>query len=392
MTQLTGDREIIRQIYVDNGFPRNYYRFTRNLDSIYDEAGNAVSFALPIQSSCNLARISQLLHLHTLAFKKAWQSRRPIPDLGVLHDHPALEQVVFESTLMPDPQVLLGLNISRIKALTFRFVKFTAWPILTRFKALEDLELYLHNSVDWGTICSLQALRHLRVFYGGIRSLAGIEQCGRLETLAVMYNPDITAIGEISSLHALKALHLSGTRATDLSPLSALHQLHILEWHECSGDDYTLIGTLSNLAEIDLYRAKVADGAFLAPLKHLRVLNLEGTTIADITPLGDLLALQTLNLNWSSVHDLAPLAGLPCLKAIELNGTNLKDLKPLGEIGSLEELSLIDAKIDDICPLANAPNLRRLHLREGQAPRVAEQLGKLQKIRPDLQIELYPLA
>ncbi len=386
-----GDREIIRQIYVDNGFPRNYYRFTRNLDAIYDATGHAVSFALPIQSSCNLARIPQLQHLQTLAFKKAWQSRRPIPDLSILHDHPALNQVIFESTLMPEPKVLLGLNTNRIKNLTFRFVKFAAWPILASFKALEDLELYLHNSVDWTSICSLSALRHLRVFYGGIHSLTGIEMCGHLETLAIMYNPEITTIGEISHL-SLKALHLSGTRATDLTPLGALHHLTILEWHECPSDHYEPIGTLANLTEIDLYRAKVADGAFLTPLKHLRVLNLEGTQIVDICPLADLPSLQSLNLSWSPVHDLTPLAGLPGLKTLELNGTTLEDLGPLGEIGTLEEVSLIDAKCDDISPLAHAPNLRRLHLREGQAPRVGEQLSALQKAHPDLQVEFYPLA
>ncbi len=389
---MPGDHEIIRQIYVDNGFPRNYYRFTHNLDATYDAAGNAVSFALPIQSSCNLTRISQLSHLQTLAFKKAWQSRRPIPDLGVLRDHPALEQVIFESTLMPEPKVLLGLNTNRIRGLTFRFVKFAAWLILAKFKALEDLELYLHNPIDWATICSLQSLRHLRVFYGGIRSLAGIEHCRRLETLAIMYNPDITSIGEISRLTALKALHLSGTGATDLSPLSALHQLNIFEWHECPSENYQPIEILSNLTEIDLYRAKVTDGAFLTSLKHLRVLNLEGTPLSDIHPLAELQTLQTLNLSWSSVHDLASLAGLPNLKTIELNGMTLDDLGFLGEIGTLEEVSLIDAKIEDISPLMNAPNLRRLHLRERQAPRVNEQLSKLQKTRPDLLIELYPLA
>ncbi len=386
------DREIIRQIYVDNGFSRNYYRFTRNLDAIYDAAGHAVSFALPIQSSCNLSRVLQLTRLRTLAFKKAWQSRRPIPDLGILNGHPALEQVVFESTLLPNPQVLLGLNVLRIKALTLRFVKFTAWPILTKFKALEDLELYLHNPVDWTTVCSLRALRHLRVFYGGIQSLAGIEQCGHLETLAIMYNPDIMAIGELTRLPALKALHLSGTRATDLSPLSTLPHLNVLEWHECTSEDYTPIGALSNLAEIDLYRAQVTDGTFLTPLKHLRVVNLEGTPIADMSPLAGLPALQSLNLNWTSVHDLSPLAGLPCLKTLELNGITLDDLGPLANLDTLEEVSLIDAKFQNINSLANAPHLRRLHLREGQTPQVAEQLSKLKQVRPDILLELYPLA
>ncbi len=389
---MPNDREIIRQIYVDNGFPRNYYRFTRNLDASYDSTGHTISFALPIQSSCNLTRIPQLTHLKTLAFKKAWQSRRPIPDLGALHDHPTLEQVIFESTLIPNPQVLLGLNVARIRGLTLRFVKFTAWPILAKFKALEDLELYLHNPVDWPTICSLGALRQLRVFYGGIRSLAGIEKCGHLETLAMMYNPEITSIEELTRLTALKALHLSGTGAMDLSPLRALHQLNVLEWHECQGEDYEPVGALTKLAEVDLYRAKVADGAFLTPLKHLRVVNLEDTPIADVNSLAGLPTLQSLNLSWSSVHDLSPLAGLPCLKTLELNGTTLEDLSPLAKIGTLEEISLIDAKIDDISPLLNAPNLRQLHLREGQAPRVAEQLRQLQKARPDLQVELYPLA
>ncbi len=389
---MPSDREIIRQIYVDNGFSRNYYRFMRNLDAVYDIAGHAVSFALPIQASCNLAHVPQLRHLRTLALKKAWQSRRPIPDLSILRDHPALEQVIFESVLLPDPKVLLGLNSNHTRSLTLRFVKFAAWPILASFRNLEELELYLHNPVDWSTICSLRALKQLRIFYGGIRSLEGIEQCGSLETLAIMYNPDIRDVAELTRLPALKALHLSGTQATDLAPLGELPQLNILEWHDCPSNDYTPLASLTHLAELDLYRANVGDGAFLSPLNNLRMLNLEGTPLSNLKPLAGLSNLQVLNISWCSMHDLAPLANLPRLKTLELNGVALKDFHPLAEICTLEELSLIDAKFDDISPLMNVPNLRQLHLREGQTRRVVEQLEQLQESRPDLQVELYPLG
>jgi internalin A len=300
--------------------------------------------------------------------------------------------VVFESALFPDPRVIGGLNVSRIKSLSFRFVKFTAWTFLAKFQSLEELELYLHNQVDWTTICSFRTLKRLCIVYGGIKSLSGIERLQNLESLSLLNNLGITSIAEIVPLRNLKDVHLSGAQVADLALLKQLPQINTLEWHDCPSEDYTPLADLTTLTELDLYHANVTEGTFLAPLTHLQTLNLEGTSIVDLAPLANLHALETLNLSWTPIHDLTPLANLPRLTTLDLSGTKLPDLSPLAKNPHLRELSLINGLYMDLSPLEYAPNLHLLHFRESRDPRVIAQLGHLEHARPDLKIELYPLC
>jgi len=389
---VVGDRDIIRQIYADNGFGATYYRFQRDLDVEFDAEGRVHSFSLPIHAKCDISKIALLWHLKTLGFKKTWQSRVSVPPLAQLYDHPTLERVIFESVLFQNPAVVCELNPDQISSLAFRYTHYNSWDTLAQFTLLHELELVLKNRIDWPTICNFSELRALSIYGGGVPTLVGIERLDNLEELSVLGNPGIRDVRSLSNCQILSTLRLSDASASNLAPLADLSNLKVLEWHECASTDYSPLGKLAGLTQLDLYKAQVTDVSFLGNFSQLRSLQLEGTQVADITPLQNCLALEDLNLSQTPTQDLHSLQNLPELRVLDLNKTRLADLAPLSTLPSLETLYLIDAHWDDLLPLAGAVSLRALHVRESQDPAVQDQLRQLVAACPDLQVEIYPLG
>jgi len=167
---------------------------------------------------------------------------------------------------------------------------------------------------------------------------------------------------EIGALGGLKALDLSNTGVSDLTPLAGLTSLTTLSLNSTDVSDLTPLAGLTGLTYLSLNGTGVSDIAPLAGLTGLTTLYLNNTGVSDIAPIAGLTGLTTLFLNSTDVSDLAPLAGLTGLTTLSLNSTDVSDIAPLVGLTGLTELDLNNTGVSDIAPLAGLTGLVELYL------------------------------
>ncbi len=189
--------------------------------------------------------------------------------------------------------------------------------------------------------------------------LRPLEGLLRLQGLTLAGNHDISDLGPLAHLTALRDLQLSG-RITDLRPLRNLRDLQRLTIHHRGLKNLEPLAGLSELQALDVSGSKVRDLSSLSALVHLHSLDLSGTRVVDLRPLSRLPQLETLDLTLTHVSDLRPLAGSTRLRSLSLNQTAVADLTPLRACEQLETLTLRHTGISDLGPLAALPHLRHL--------------------------------
>ena len=124
-----------------------------------------------------------------------------------------------------------------------------------------------------------------------------------------MRGAQVSDLGPLSGLRALRQLGLGGTAVSDLGPLS----------------------NLTSLERLFLDGTGVSDLGPLSSLAALESLYLDGTQVSDLTPLTNLTELKTLDLDGTGVSDLGPVVNLPALETLHLSETQV----PLGAIEDL---------------------------------------------------------
>ena len=161
-----------------------------------------------------------------------------------------------------------------------------------------------------------------------------------------------------------RALDLSGTRISDLSPITNLTMLELLVLTEAGVSDISPLANLTELQSLYLMGMDISDISPLASLTGLQSLYLTGTGVSDISPLSSLTGLESLYLMGTGVSDISPLAGLAELQSLDLMGTGVSDISPLAGLTMLESLDLRETGVSDISPLAGLTELQSLDLME----------------------------
>ncbi|PSN14916.1 hypothetical protein C7293_09530 [filamentous cyanobacterium CCT1] len=132
-----------------------------------------------------------------------------------------------------------------------------------------------------------------------------------------------------------KALYLSQTQVSDVSPLSGLAQLSSLDLSRTQVSDVSPLSGLAQLSYLSLEQTQVSDVSPLSGLAQLRELFLAQTQVSDVSPLSDLAQLSYLSLAQTQVSDVSPLSGLAQLRYLSLDQTQVSDVSPLKHLNYL---------------------------------------------------------
>ena len=119
--------------------------------------------------------------------------------------------------------------------------------------------------------CSLSKLSHLRIGWGGAKTLEPIANCQHLVSLEIGSTPSLSGLEAVQTLKSLKILKIENVKAAqDLSFVSSMHTLTELGicgsmWTDQKVDDLWPIAKLNNLETLHLIATRVLrDG--LSPL------------------------------------------------------------------------------------------------------------------------------
>ena len=195
-----------------------------------------------------------------------------------------------------------------------------------------------------------------------ISDLSPITNLTMLESLALM-RMGVSDISPLAGLAGLQSLDLMGTGVSDISPLAGLAGLQSLYLMGTGVSDISPLAGLAGLQSLYLMGTGVSDISPLAGLAGLQSLDLMGTGVSDISPLAGLAGLQSLDLMGTGVSDISPLAGLTGLQSLDLMGTGVSDISPLAGLTELQSLDLRGTGVSDISPLAGLTELQSLDLR-----------------------------
>jgi hypothetical protein len=164
------------------------------------------------------------------------------------------------------------------------------WARLRECALLEEVELIqvqIANLRRWNT---WQRLRILRLGGRGVKSLAGLESCGRLEQLTLLNLP-MNDLSPLRDLPHLEALTLRMADEVDLASVAAVPALRSLVIDSSVSDGRLVrlptvrtLAQASGLEEIVLWETIVEDGNLmpLAELSNLRIVRLGSMIGADV--------------------------------------------------------------------------------------------------------------
>ncbi len=196
-----------------------------------------------------------------------------------------------------------------------------------------------------------------------ISDLSPITNLTELQLLYLM-RTGVSDISPLAKLIMLESLVLTGTSVSDISPLANLTELQLLHLTGTGVSDISPLAKLIKLQSLYLMRTGVSDISPLASLTGLQSLDLMGTGVSDISPLASLTGLQSLDLMGTGVSDISPLASLTELQSLDLMGTGVSDISPLASLTGLQSLDLMETGVSDISPLASLTELQSLDLVE----------------------------
>jgi Leucine-rich repeat (LRR) protein len=315
--------------------------------------------------------------------------------LAALPDLEKLNCVIGEPS---HPRLAAIARMTSLKQLDLSGVTLTNRKLayLKNLTALESLKLGSDGELtDRGleNLKGLPALQNLSIpnFRGTNAGLANLRGLSNLKTLK-LWGPQITDLGNLSSLGQLERVTLDGLNIKDgaLAAFRGCEKLHDIFAADTPLTDkaFDQLAEVKNLEFADLSRTKVTDAglAKLNGLEELRGLRLEGTAIdgTGFAALRELPRLNRLLLAGSKVNDagLAAIARLPRLRILDLSKTAVTNagLSPLKQGRQFEELTLADCpQITDeaIATLKTLPALKRVVLTGTKvSPAAAEELRK----------------
>lgn len=156
---------------------------------------------------------------------------------------------------------------------------------------------------------------------------------------------------KLQQLPALRSLHFSGTKLSNINFLSSLSRLKILSIGINSLTDLTPLASLKHLAYLDLIICKIKDVSPLRHLTELRCLLLSSNPISDISSLGTLTKLRRLDVSMAQLTDISVLRSLTQLEEIDFHDNKICSINGIQGLQNLKKVCLVRNKIRDLNPL-----------------------------------------
>lgn len=123
---------------------------------------------------------------------------------------------------------------------------------IERLTQLERLDLSRNPGIDITGLGQMTGLIELIISDCGLTDVDELGGLGRLVSLDLSDNPDLSDIGAVGLLSSLESLNLSGTAVTDIADLAALPRLTTLNLSDCEIEDFSALAVLQSLEYLDL--------------------------------------------------------------------------------------------------------------------------------------------
>lgn len=182
------------------------------------------------------------------------------------------------------------------------------------------------------------------------KDLNGLKDMPNLKHLCLHNVPDLTEIGEVTTL---EGLYFGGAdkfeKPKDFTPLKNLTDLKYFTGLGLNDlNDLTVFENADDLLFFELTYADIQKGLDVIGSKDdLTILWLSFCTADDFSPIGNCKNLKVLYLNDTNVNDLSFLKNLTGLEKLNISGTNAEDYSVLLEMPSLTNLSAREGAIPD---------------------------------------------
>src|SRR5579872_5181984 len=203
----------------------------------------------------------------------------------------------------------------------------------------------------------------------------------RVDRVILYHEATDDAIGWLSSLRNLRALHLNSSKVTEvgLSRLSGLTQLEELHFNGTPVTDDSLVH-LKGLKKLRIlafgWHSELTDAGIehLTELTEIRSLNLKTTMVSDagLVFLRKMTKLEVLDLNGTQVTDagLVNLKDMTSLIALDLSNTEVTDAARI--LGGLPNLQKLDAPTNLYSATANRVGNKIIFLLRRKPPGVLD--------------------
>ena len=254
-------------------------------------------------------------------------------------------------------------------------------PPETRSLQLKDMDL---GDEVLAELTQLHALDELDLSGNRITNLAPLAALGGLDELDLSDN-QITDLSPLAELTELRSLKLDGNPLTQLDPLHALQQLKSLSLCGIALDADELRALRTALPDCaihsDTARSEATDISLggVTFRSDVAELDLQGLGVHDIRALTACRQLRFLKLNDNQISDLTPLMNLPALETLELRNNLITDLRPLMGLSKLRAVDAAGNRITDTAAVGAMAGLRSLDLSDNPLTDLSG-LAKLTKL------------
>ena len=188
-----------------------------------------------------------------------------------------------------------------------------------------------------------------------------LTQVINLKEINISGNSNITELGSLSKLSALKNVDLSNTPVNDLMPLRNLNGLETLD---ISGTQVNTLDPLrynNNIKSLKLKKSKISSLDLVSGFPLLEVLEFSNTMIKDLAPLKDLTGLKDLRFSGTQVTNLKPISGLINLEILYFTDVQVADITPLKNFSNLQLVFLDNTKVSSLAAFENLPVLKKIY-------------------------------
>ncbi|WEV69495.1 InlB B-repeat-containing protein [Bifidobacterium sp. ESL0775] len=214
-----------------------------------------------------------------------------------------------------------------------------------------------------------------------VTNLEGIQYLTKMTHLNLVENTDLSDLGKLSDLTALKQLELTDDNVTDLRPLRGLTGLTNLNlMHNRNLSDLSPLGGLTGLTWLNLSQNSITSTSDLSNLTALTYLNLgSNSDLSDISGLSNLTSLQSLVLSGDKISNVSALENLAALTSLNLGDNKIADISALSGLNALQVLNLSNNEVSSVSELGGLTTLTTLNLSNNKISSVSD-LGSLSSL------------
>ncbi|MBD5485625.1 MAG: TIR domain-containing protein [Lachnospiraceae bacterium] len=223
----------------------------------------------------------------------------------------------------------------------------TDFSVLGKLQDLEKLYLDADGLRSIKFVSSLKHLDTLKIEWGKLNALYGLEECETLRCLSIsgcMELKEMSAVSELINLQELSLEVPYGCPEPKLGNLTELRKLTLNGFEDCS-----FIENMTNLTELNLIYCDLPKGVDLSNLVSLKKLSYDHSVANEIR-IADIEAFQTLEIldiqGSKCYDDISGVFRMPNLKELDISGMYCEiDFDAVVENSRLEILHMNDINL-----------------------------------------------